>query len=81
MKIDTPFKSIIKPSAIELPNAYEAEKALLSALFLDNSKIGQALEYITHEHFYDKRNALIFKAMLSLYSQGIGFDHILLLTI
>ena len=78
MKIDTPFKSIIKPSAIELPNAYEAEKALLSALFLDNSKIGQALEYITHEHFYDKRNALIFKAMLSLYSQGIGFDHIII---
>lgn len=78
MKIDAPFQPIIKPSTIELPNAYEAEKALLSALFLDNSKIGQALEYITDEHFYDKRNALIFKAMLSLYSQGIGFDHIII---
>lgn len=77
MKIDPPFKQISKVSSIELPNAYEAEKALLSALFLDNSKIGVALEYVTYEHFYDKRNALIFQAMLALYAKGIGFDHII----
>ncbi|MGB9755570.1 MAG: replicative DNA helicase [Desulfurella sp.] len=78
MKIDSSFKQISKLSSIELPNAYEAEKALLSALFLDNSKIGVALEYATYEHFYDKRNALIFQAMLSLYAKGIGFDHIII---
>ncbi|WP_291492526.1 replicative DNA helicase [Desulfurella sp.] len=79
MKIDTPLKPAkgLTFTSIELPNAYEAEKALLSALFLDNSKIGQALEYITDKHFYDKRNALIFQTMLVLYSQGISFDHII----
>ncbi|MGC9102670.1 MAG: replicative DNA helicase [Desulfurella sp.] len=78
MKINTPLKPATSSStSIELPNAYEAEKALLSALFLDNSKIGQALEYITDKHFYDKRNALIFQTMLVLYSQGISFDHII----
>lgn len=78
MKFDSSFKQISKiSSSIELPNAYEAEKALLSALLLDNSKIGVALEYITYDHFYDKRNALIFQTMLALYAKGIGFDHII----
>ncbi len=78
MTINSHLVAAAKPSSIELPNAYEAEKALLSALLMDNSKMGDSLEYISHEHFYDKRNALIFKTMLSLYSQGIGFDHIII---
>lgn len=77
MSIDLPLKQFKKTSSLELPNAYDAEKALLSALFLDNSKIGEALEYITPNDFYERRNALIFKTMLSLYSEGIGFDHII----
>ncbi len=78
MTINSHLAAATKPSSIELPNAYEAEKAILSALLMDNSKMGDCLEYISHEHFYDKRNALIFQTMLSLYSKGIGFDHIII---
>jgi len=78
MKLDSHAIAPSKPVSIELPHAEEAEKALLSALFLDNSKMGECLEYVTYERFYDKRNALIFKTMQTLYSQGIGFDHIII---
>ncbi len=56
------------------PQAIEAERALLCALFLDNSKIGDVLEIVDTPHFYDEKNAVIFETLKSLYSESIPFD-------
>ena len=58
------------------PQSIEAERALLCSLFLDNSKIGEVLEIVSEDDFYDEKNAAIFKVLKELYAEGIPFDFV-----
>ena len=58
------------------PQSIEAERALLCSLFLDNSQIGEILEIISEDDFFDEKNATIFKILKELYAEGIPFDFI-----
>jgi len=58
------------------PQSIEAEVYLISALFLDNSKIGDVIEIVNEEDFYDERNKIIFATIKNLYAEGIPVDFI-----
>ena len=48
------------------PNSIEAEKALLSAILIDNSQVNSVLGIINPEDFYDSVNAKIFRIISKL---------------
>ncbi len=58
------------------PQSIEAERALLCSLFLDNSQIGEILEIISEDDFFDEKNAVIFGILKELYADGIPIDFI-----
>ncbi len=58
------------------PQSIEAERALLCSLFLDNSRIGEVLEIISEDDFFDEKNSSIFKILKELYADGVPFDFI-----
>ncbi len=58
------------------PQSIEAERALLCSLFLDNSQIGEILEIISEDDFFDEKNAIIFGILKELYADGIPIDFI-----
>ncbi len=67
----------MKSSTVRVyPQSIEAERALLCSLFLDNSRIGEVLEIISEDDFFDEKNSSIFKILKELYADGIPFDFI-----
>ena len=56
------------------PQSNEAEEAILGALLLDRSAIHRAMALLEPEHFYQPRNAEIFRAMVGLYERGEAVD-------
>ena len=63
----------------ELPNALEQEKKLLSALMLKDGKAIEDIEPILKpSDFYREEHRCIYRAMLTLYSQGTP-PHVLLI--
>ena len=58
------------------PQSIEAERALLCSLFLDNSRIGEVLEIIGEDDFFDEKNSAVFGILKELYANGIPFDFI-----
>lgn len=54
----------------ELPNALEAEMALLGAVFMSNDVIDRMPSALTESHFYDKLNGAIFSEMTKLRAAG-----------
>lgn len=67
----------MKNSAVRVyPQSIEAERALLCSLFLDNSRIGEVLEIIGEDDFFDEKNSAVFGILKELYANGIPFDFI-----
>ncbi len=67
----------MKSSTVRVyPQSIEAERALLCSLFLDNSRIGEVLEIISEDDFFDEKNSSIFKILKELYADGVPFDFI-----
>ena len=61
------------------PHNPEAEQAVLGAMLLEWSSISKVTDHHVHpETFFSKRNALIFKAILELYTKGQTGDIITL---
>ncbi len=58
------------------PQSIEAERALLCSLFLDNSQIGEILDIINEDDFFDEKNAVIFDTLKKLYADGTPIDFI-----
>ncbi|MCD6223476.1 MAG: replicative DNA helicase [Deltaproteobacteria bacterium] len=63
------------PNNIKIyPQAIEAERAVLCSILLDNAVMADVLEGVKPEDFFDKRNCILFKAMVRLYEQGNPVD-------
>ncbi len=66
----------LKNSTKQPPQAMEVERAVLGALMLDPVAVPKALEILSPEYFYDKKNSLIFKAMINLFQANEPIDTI-----
>lgn len=56
------------------PQDLSAEKSLLGALLLSDTDFPEILEHVKEYDFYDKNNAAIYKAMVSLYNNHRPID-------
>ncbi|MGC8555036.1 MAG: replicative DNA helicase [Candidatus Acidulodesulfobacterium sp.] len=61
------------------PNSIDAEKALLSAILIDNSQVNSVLGIINPEDFYDSVNAKIFRIISKLSEKNEPIDVITIL--
>lgn len=58
----------------------EAELVVLCSLIHDNTLINEAIFYgLSPTHFYDRRNGLIFHAIMSLYNENQPFDMVFII--
>lgn len=53
------------------PHNYEAEKALLGGIFLNNRALERVQEFLYPEHFADPVNGIIYEACCKVAAQGI----------
>ncbi|MBI1931899.1 MAG: replicative DNA helicase [Ignavibacteriales bacterium] len=58
------------------PQAVEVERAILGAIMLEREAIDKVASVVQSECFYDKKNQLIFDAMLSLYESNEPIDSV-----
>ncbi len=56
------------------PAAVEVEESVLGAMLLEPEAVPKALEILRPEHFYDKKNSIIFDAMISLFEANEPID-------
>lgn len=56
------------------PQNIEAEKSLLGAVLIDEDTLASITEHVTARDFYDKRHAVIYDGMLSLYEKHQPVD-------
>ncbi|MBR6072222.1 MAG: replicative DNA helicase [Acholeplasmatales bacterium] len=59
---------------VKLPQEIEAEIAILGSIFIDPRKIVVAMDLLDEDDFFDNRNKLIFKTMVSLSKEGKAID-------
>lgn len=57
-----------------VPHNLEAEIAVLGSIVLNESLMVELQDEITPDDFYDERNKIIYKAMLSLYNENKNID-------
>lgn len=60
------------------PQNIEVEKSLLGAILLDRDALVRVLTFLRAEHFYEKRHAIIYEAMKSLFMASISIDQLTL---
>lgn len=60
------------------PQNLEAETAVIGAVLLDKEAILSAVEILSPEDFYDQRNEMIFRAILSLFEKRTPIDMVTL---
>lgn len=58
----------------QLPNFPEGEVAILGAMLLDNKVIPQVISLVSPSDLYSSANRTVFKAIISLYNDGVGAD-------
>jgi replicative DNA helicase len=56
------------------PHNREAEQSVLGAMLFDDRAIGQCVEKVRENHFYDEAHRRIFRVMLDLYSKNTPID-------
>jgi len=64
----------LRQAAKQPPAAPEVETAVLSAMLLETEAIPKAMEVLKAECFFDKRNRLIYEAVMSLYESNEPVD-------
>ncbi len=69
----TPLRITETPDAAGLrtpPHNYEAERALLGAILMNNRSYERVSEFLTHEHFADPVNGRVYQSCAKLIEQG-----------
>ena len=59
---------------ISLPHSIEAEKAILGLMITEKDCLVKSLSSLSHNHFFNASNQLIFKGMESLFNNGSKVD-------
>jgi len=57
-----------------VPQAVDIERALLGALLIEKDAIAKVVDLLAPEVFYEPRHQLIYRAMRSLFDQGLPID-------
>lgn len=60
------------------PQNSDAEKSILGAILLDRDALVKVLSFLRPDHFYEKRHAIIYKAMSDLFMASISIDQLTL---
>lgn len=60
--------------AILPPQSLEIEVAVLGAIMIDRSAVGQVSDFLDPEHFYNLSHAIIYRAILWLHQDGRPID-------
>lgn len=58
----------------QIPHSPEAEKGVIGCIFFEPKTIEKVMQIITHEDFYDKKNALVYQASIELFTRHIPID-------
>ena len=58
----------------EIPNSYDAEKSVISAMIQNNDTIDVALDALTPDMFYDKTYKLMFECIIQLRNNNVRAD-------
>ena len=58
------------------PQSLDAEKAVLGCMLINSDSIGDILQHLHPDSFYDKAHRMIFTSMLVLYEKSIPIDSI-----
>jgi len=61
------------------PNNLDAEKSLLCSLLIDKDAIVKVAHLLKPEHFYERRNGEIYKAVIDLFLGGVAVDSVTVL--
>lgn len=61
---------------LKIPQAFDAEQALLGGIMLDNKRWGDIEEHVNHGDFYFQEHSFIFKAMTELAKESKPIDQI-----
>ena len=69
---------IALPDGLSLPHSIEAEREVLSAVFVDSGSMDTLLEQLHVDDFYLERHGLIFESMRRLYEAQGTIDIVLL---
>ncbi len=64
----------LKNASKQPPQSVEVEKSVLGAMMLDPQAVPKAIEILSPEYFYDKKNSLIFAAMIRLFEANEPID-------
>ncbi len=59
------------------PNAIEAERCLLASMMLDKEMIGQVVQIVDREAFFQADHQIIYDVLLRLYEQNRPIDAII----
>ena len=62
--------------SVPMPEAPEAERAVIGGILIDPDAYGVVSETLRPEHFYTPRNRLIYEAMMSMDSEGQSIDSV-----
>lgn len=63
-----------KPSLVIPPQNIEAEQAILAGILINNRVLDDLMTNIRPEDFYKEAHGHIYRAMISIYDQGIDVD-------
>ncbi len=70
------MKETAAPPARVAPHNREAEQCVLGAMLFDERAVGQAIEKIRDDHFYDESHRRIFRTVVDLYNNNSPVDPI-----
>ncbi|MFA3782723.1 replicative DNA helicase [Melioribacteraceae bacterium 4301-Me] len=64
----------LKATTLQPPAAVEVEMSVIGAMLIDNEAVPKAVEILKPEAFFDKKNKIIFEAIVSLYQADEPID-------
>ncbi len=74
--MDDQIRQNIGSSTKQPPSAVDVERVVLGAMILDTEAVPKVIETLRPECFFDKRNELIYEAMLSLFEANEPIDSV-----
>ena len=67
-----------QPAELAVPHSVEAEEALLGSLLIDRDTVAKIAPHLKPDHFFSQERAMVYQAILNLYSDGTPADMVTL---
>src|SRR3989440_6853177 len=80
-RLDTDLESLAEETRAEErdlslpPRSHQAEEAVLGSILKNPSSVVRVADFLRPEDFHDLRHKHVFRAMLSLFADGIPIDY------